>query len=126
MHVSILARPEGRAPRRPSRSCGVSESVPEIGSVSGDPGCYLERLETLVREQGIALEYSADIAPAKGTSEGGKITSLPGQSMAEAVATLAHEMMHHDERRTGTSKCSRETELGLSQPDTSVVPTLSN
>ena len=67
-----------------------------------------------VAEQGIALEYSEDIAPARGTSAGGKITLLPGQSPAEEFATLAHElaheMMHRDERRSSTSKRSRETE----------------
>ena len=41
-----------------------------------------------VTEQGIALEYSEDIAPARGTSAGGKITLLPGQSPAEEFATL--------------------------------------
>ena len=67
-----------------------------------------------VAVKGIALEYSEGIAPARGTSTGGKITLLPGQSLAEEFATLAHElaheMMHRDERRKNTSKRSRETE----------------
>jgi antirestriction protein ArdC len=90
------------------------QELPEIGSVNGDPSEYRERLGKFIAEQGIALEYSQDIAPARGTSAGGKITLLPGQSPAEEFATLAHElaheMMHRDERRTSTSKCSRETE----------------
>jgi antirestriction protein ArdC len=90
------------------------QELPSIGSVDGDPREYRERLAKLVTEQGIALEYSQDIAPARGTSAGGKITLLPGQSPAEEFATLAHElaheMMHRDERRTSTSKRSRETE----------------
>src|ERR1700727_4101220 len=53
-------------------------------------------------------------APARGTSAGGKITLLPGQSPAEEFATLAHElaheMMHRTERRNSTSKRIRETE----------------
>ena len=65
-------------------------------------------------EQGIVLEYSQDIAPARGTSAGGKITLLPDQAPAEEFATLAHEvaheLMHRDERRASTSKRSRETE----------------
>jgi len=69
---------------------------------------------TFIAERGIALEYSEEIAPARGMSEGGKITLLPGQSPAEEFATLAHElaheMMHRDERRSGTSKRLRETE----------------
>ena len=90
------------------------QELPTIGSVNGDPREYRERLAKFVAEQGIALEYSEDIAPARGTSAGGKITLLPGQSPAEEFATLAHElaheMMHRDERRSSTSKRIRETE----------------
>jgi antirestriction protein ArdC len=88
--------------------------LPGIGSITGDPSEYRERLAKFVAEQGIALEYSENIAPARGTSAGGKITLLPGQSPAEAFATLAHElaheMMHRTERRSSTSKRIRETE----------------
>ena len=90
------------------------QDLPEIGSVHGDPREYRDRLGKFIAEQGIAFEYSQDIAPARGTSAGGKITLLPGQSPAEEFATLAHElaheMMHRDERRNSTSKRSRETE----------------
>jgi hypothetical protein len=90
------------------------QPLPEIGSVNGDPRGYRERLAKFVAEQGIALEYSDEIAPARGTSSGGKITLLPGQSPAEEFATLAHEiaheMMHRDERRSATTKRIRETE----------------
>src|SRR5579863_6478432 len=90
------------------------QELPEIGSVSGNPHEYRERLATFVAERGIALEYSQDIAPARGTSSGGKITLLPGQSPAEEFATLAHEvaheLMHRDERRGSTTKRVRETE----------------
>jgi antirestriction protein ArdC len=90
------------------------QELPAIGSVNGDPREYRERIAKFVAEQGIALEYSQDIAPARGISAGGQITLLPGQSPAEEFATLAHElaheMMHRDERRTTTSKRSRETE----------------
>src|SRR6202521_3536748 len=90
------------------------QELPEIGNVNGDPREYRERLGKFVSEQGILLEYSQDIAPARGTSAGGKITLLPDQTPAEEFATLAHEvaheLMHRDERRTSTSKRSRETE----------------
>jgi len=62
------------------------QELPEIGRVNGDPREYRERLAKCVAEQGIALEYSESIAPARGTSEGGKITLLPGQSSAEEFA----------------------------------------
>ena len=90
------------------------QALPEIGSVNGDPRDYSERLAKFLAEHGIALEYSDEIAPARGTSSGGKITLLPGQSPAEEIATLshevAHELMHRDERRSSTSKRIRETE----------------
>ncbi|HEV2222209.1 MAG TPA: ArdC family protein [Candidatus Acidoferrales bacterium] len=95
-------------------SMTAGEPVPQIGSVNGDPGCYRERLEHYISEQGITLEYSAEIAPAKGVSEGGKITVLPNQSPAETVATLmheiAHERLHRADRRASTTKRIRETE----------------
>lgn len=90
------------------------QELPEIGNVNGDPQEYRERLAKFVTEQSIALEYSQNIAPARGTSAGGKITLLPGQSPAEEFATLthelAHEMMHRTDRRSSTSKRIRETE----------------
>jgi hypothetical protein len=90
------------------------QELPAIGIVNGDPREYRERLAKFVAEQGIALEYSEDIAPARGTSTGGKITLLPGQSSAEEFATLAHELahelLHRDERRSQMTKCVRETE----------------
>lgn len=88
--------------------------MPEIGSVTGDPGYYLSRLEEFVKESGIELRYSNEIAPARGMAEKGKITLLPDQTLAEMFATLVHEVAHHDlhfgERRTETTKRVRETE----------------
>jgi antirestriction protein ArdC len=90
------------------------QELPSVCSVSGDPREYLERLATLIDRLAIVLEYSEDIAPALGTSSGGKITLLPGQSPAGEFVTLshelAHELMHHTERRSATSKRVRETE----------------
>ncbi|HZS71970.1 MAG TPA: hypothetical protein VFA13_09045 [Candidatus Acidoferrum sp.] len=59
------------------------QPLPEIGSVKGDPREHRERLAKFVAEQGIALEYSGEIAPARGMSEGGKITLPPGQFSAQ-------------------------------------------
>jgi antirestriction protein ArdC len=72
----------------------MGKELPEIGSVTGDPSYYLNRLEQFVKESGIRLEYSADIAPARGMAEKGKITLLPDQTPAETFATLVHEAAH--------------------------------
>ena len=88
--------------------------LPTIGVAQGEPGEYFSRLEQLVREQGISLEYSAEIAPAKGMACGKKIILLPGMAPAEQFSTLvhelAHEMLHRDARRTETTQRVRETE----------------
>ena len=68
--------------------------LPTIGVAQGEPGEYFSRLEQLVREQGISLEYSAEIAPAKGMSCGKKIILLPGMAPAEQFTTLVHELAH--------------------------------
>jgi hypothetical protein len=88
--------------------------LPTIGVAQGEPGEYFSRLERLVRGQGITLEYSAEIGPAKGMSCGKKIILLPGMAPAEQFSTLvhelAHEMLHRDARRSQTTQCVRETE----------------
>lgn len=90
------------------------EPLPELGSVTGNPSDYLDRLTGFLTAQGIVLEYSNEIAPAKGMATRGKITLLLGQTPAELLATLAHEtahaLMHFSERRTETTKRIRETE----------------
>jgi len=92
----------------------TGKGMPEIGSVTGDPSFYLDQLEQFVRASGIRLEYSSDIAPARGMAEKGKITLLPDQTPAETFTTLVHELAHSDmhfgERRTDTNKRIRETE----------------
>jgi antirestriction protein ArdC len=90
------------------------EELPTFSEVKGEVGPYFERLRSFVEKNGIKLEYSDAIAPAKGISEGGAITLLPGMSASEEFATLAHELgheiLHRGERRTQTTKRLRETE----------------
>lgn len=90
------------------------KELPEIGRVTGDPSVYLARLEAFVRANGVELNYSAGIAPAKGVAEKGKITLLPNQTPAETFETLVHEQahiaLHQSERRVETTKRIRETE----------------
>lgn len=88
--------------------------LPELHEISGDPGENRERLISFIQAQGITLVYTDKIAPALGTSYGGRLAILPGQSEAEEFSTLvhelAHEMLHKAERRTATTKTVRETE----------------
>jgi len=74
---------------------------------------YRERLVQFVASQGIELNYSERIGPAKGLSHGGKITLLLGMQPAEEFSTLVHEigheMLHRGDRRTMTTKQVRET-----------------
>jgi hypothetical protein len=95
-----------------SQTDGVE--LPELRSVSGEPGENIDRLAGFVKSKGIALVYNANIAPALGMSYGGRIAILPGQSKAEEFSTLvhetAHELLHKAERRTATTKTVRETE----------------
>ena len=92
----------------------AGNDLPQIGEITGDPTVYLAQLEDFVRKNGLTLDYSDAIAPAKGMAEKGKITLLPGQSPAETFATLVHEVAHSDmhfgERRGSTTKRVRETE----------------
>lgn len=95
-----------------SQTNGVD--LPEMHTVSGEPGENIERLAAFVKSQGIQLVYNEKIAPALGISYGGRIAVLPGQSKAEEFSTLvhetAHEMLHKAKRRTATTKTVRETE----------------
>jgi antirestriction protein ArdC len=90
------------------------KELPRIGTVQGDPQECAERLHCFAAAQGIAVEYSEEIAPARGVSTGGKIMLLPGQSQAEEFSTLthelAHELLHRGNRRAATSRRIRETE----------------
>lgn len=90
------------------------EPLAEFATVQGDPAEYTERLKSFIAAKGIALEFSDRIAPANGTSSGGKITIRPDLSSAETFSTLVHEtgheLLHRGERRTQTSHTVRETE----------------
>ena len=55
------------------------KDLPQIGIVQGDPRGHCDRLRQFAIAQGIAVEYSQEIAPARGTSFGGRIALLPGQ-----------------------------------------------
>jgi len=83
-------------------------------NITGEVGAYRDRLIAFLAQQNITLEYTENIAPALGVSYGGKIALLPGQSPAEEVVTLVHELgheyLHKSDRRTKTTATVRETE----------------
>src|SRR3984885_7742306 len=95
--------------------------LPELGSTfKGEIGDKLDKLADFTTAQGIKLEYSDKIAPARGMSYGGLIRILPDLEPSETLATfvheLAHEMLHRAERRTLTTKTVRETEAKALDP----------
>lgn len=88
--------------------------LPAMREMSGEVGENRARLISFINKQNIELVFTENIAPALGTSYGGRIAILPGQSEAEEFSTLvhelAHEMLEHAKRRTTTTKVVRETE----------------
>jgi hypothetical protein len=90
------------------------KELPQLAEVTGNPDEQLPRLIGFVQAQGIKLEYSEKIAPARGLSYGGLIQLLPNMTAAEEFSTLvhelAHEMIHKTERRSLISKTVKETE----------------
>ena len=90
------------------------EPLPEFSTVDGEPGDWLSKLEAVVRDAGIELEYAENLGGAKGRSEGGKILVLAHLPASEKFCVLAHEhgheLLHKGDRRKETSKKVRETE----------------
>jgi antirestriction protein ArdC len=90
------------------------QDLPEFATVHGNPAQYLEHLKALTASHSITLDYDASIAPAKGVSQGGRVTLMPDLPAAEEFSTLvhelAHEKLHHTDRRADTTKTIRETE----------------
>ena len=88
--------------------------LPSIGTIEGDPGERIARLEQMIRTAGIELVYTNDLGGAQGVSEGGRIQILSSLSPAETFATLvheaSHEFLHRGDRRQETTQVIRETE----------------
>lgn len=90
------------------------ESLPEFPKVTGEPAHHVERLKAFIQSRGIVLEYADTLGGAMGSSHGGRIQILSGQTTAAEFSVLAHEYAHEalhcGERRIETSKTIRETE----------------
>ena len=91
------------------------QELPNFAALDGDPGDRIQRLEQIIRNHGIELEFAENLPHgANGMSEGGKISisaKLPKPQMfSTMVHELAHEQLHWGDRRESTSKAVRETE----------------
>jgi len=89
--------------------------LPEFAGIDGDPGKRLRRLEGIVGDYGITLEYDIPGCGALGVSRDGTIVVRPDMPPAETFAVLAHELAHellHQQtgRKQEVSRTVRETE----------------
>ena len=91
------------------------QELPDFATLGGDPGDKIQRLEQIIRNHGIELEF-VECLPnnSNGMSQGGKISisvHLPKPQMfSTMVHELAHEQLHWGDRRESTNKVVRETE----------------
>lgn len=91
------------------------EPLAEFANATGEPGEWLSRIEDLIRDMGIALEYEFIPNGADGMSAKGRIVVRPDLTSCERFAVLAHELAHEflhqqTERRKETTRSMRETE----------------
>ena len=91
------------------------DEIPEFAPIHGDPGAGLKRLEGIVADFGIRLEYDLPGCGALGVSRDGNIVVSPEMSPAETFAVLTHELAHeilHQQtgRKRQVSRTVRETE----------------
>lgn len=91
------------------------QELPDFATLGGDPGDKIQRLEQIIRNHGIELEF-VECLPnnSNGMSQGGKISisvHLPKPQMfSTMVHELAHEQLHWGDGRESTNKVVRETE----------------
>ena len=101
VHVFDVAQTEG-------------DDLPGFASVTGEPGYFIERVRSQIRDAGIELDTDYIESGALGVSSGGRITIRPGLNPAEEFSVLVHEfgheLLHRGERRQDTTKTIRETE----------------
>ncbi len=81
------------------------KELPALTDVQGDVSGYRERLFKFVEAQGVELNYSEQIGPAKLL-----LGMQPAEEFSTLVHEIAHEMLHRGDRRTLTTKQVRETE----------------
>lgn len=92
----------------------IGADLPDLARPQGEPGRYLARLEQLIRNRGLTLEYDDLPGGALGASMPGRIMIQSGLSPADTFAILAHELahelLHRSKAQKPDSKTVRETE----------------
>ena len=89
------------------------DELPEFAGIHGDPGEGLRRLEGIVADYGIQLEYDFPGCGAQGVSRDGTIVVRPDMPPAETFAVLVHELSHEfftsrqDENERCLARCWR-------------------
>ena len=90
------------------------DPLPKLATVTGDVGDKLDQLKQVVTGNGIELVFESIDRNALGYSTGGKIVIEESLDDAKAFQVLAHELaherLHHGERKGETTKKVRETE----------------
>ena len=89
--------------------------LPEFAGIHGDPGKGVRRLEGIVADYNIQLEYDFPGCGVLGVSRDATIVVRPDMAPAETFAVLAHELAHellHQQTGRGqeVSRTVRETE----------------
>ncbi|MEM9412646.1 MAG: ArdC family protein [Planctomycetota bacterium] len=101
VHVFDISQTEGK-------------DLPVIAQSHGDPRHYQAKLEDLVRSNGIELIYDDLDGTTDGVFRHGEIQIQHDLSISEKfselVRELAHEILHHGDRKNETSKTVKETE----------------
>jgi hypothetical protein len=69
-------------------------SLPELATISGDPGEATGRLREVIASKGIELRYEDYLCGALGRSKGGVIEVLSSLSPAQEFEVLTHELAH--------------------------------
>jgi len=94
------------------------DELPQLSTVEGDPGTFLERLHALAASKSIEVSFrdfhSIFERGIQGLSKGGAIKLANGLSSAEEFSVLshelAHELLHQVESEIALSKTVLETE----------------
>lgn len=86
------------------------EELPQFAQVTGERGRHIDRLKTIIADEGIGLSYKDTLGGAFGLSRNGRVEVLSGLPPAREFSVLVHELAHelmHRERGQGETKTGR-------------------